>query len=131
MKKIEIPTPEDRDPIQEAQKRYLSTEKGKNAVKRYHSSEKGKEARDRYFQSEKGRRAQLRYDLSEKGELAREKKVALEKLLKEYSKYLETNPKGTLEAFLGIQTEKPQPKTEVVTGRVAKSILRPPLYLNR
>jgi len=88
------------DKIDATNRRYLKSEKGKQAQKRYLSSDKGKEAINNYLMSEKGKAAQLRYRLSEKGTLAQEHQRVLRKLLRQAANYLDRNPGKTLEDFL-------------------------------
>ena len=86
--------------IEEANKRYFNSEKGKKAVNRYIHSDQGKEARQRYLKSEKGQMALLRYYLSEKGVATRQRHNELTKLFTCLSSYLEENPNKTAEDFL-------------------------------
>lgn len=49
------------------QKKYNSTDKGKEKQKRYNSSEKGKLRQKKYNDSDKGKESRKRYALSDKG----------------------------------------------------------------
>lgn len=86
--------------LEEAQKRYLNSEKGKTAVKRYKQSEKGKDAQQRYLQSERGQAALLRYYLSEKAQTQRQQRAALLKLFRRLDKILGLNPDKSIEDAL-------------------------------
>jgi len=86
--------------IEESNKRYLNSEKGKQAKRRYDLSDKGREARGRYLESEKGQAALLRYYLSEKGATTRQHHNEMTKLFIQLNKYLEENPNKTIEDFL-------------------------------
>lgn len=98
--KTEPPYPKDTyAPVEEAQKRYLRTEKGKSAKKRYDQSNQGKDARKRYLESEKGKAALLRYYLSEKAQNQREQRKALMKLFRKLDTFLQENPDKSMDEF--------------------------------
>lgn len=98
--KTDPPFPKDTyAPVEEAQKRYLKTEKGKSAKKRYDQSEQGKSARKRYLESEKGQEALLRYYLSEKAQSQREQRKALMKLFRQLDNFTQDNPNKSMEEF--------------------------------
>lgn len=78
--------------IEDNQKRYWGSEKGKETQRKYHASDKGKAARKRYLDSDKGKAALLRYNLSKKGKEAREKANSMKKHMAGFSKFLEDNP---------------------------------------
>ena len=100
IEKTEPPYPKDTyTPVEEAQKRYLNSEKGKSAVKRYQQSESGKAAQRRYLESEKGKAALLRYYLSEKAQTQREQKSAMVKLFRKLEAFLKFHPDKTTEDF--------------------------------
>ncbi len=86
--------------IENANKRYLDSDKGKAAVEKYLNSEKGKEARKKYFGSEAGKAAQLKYQLSEKGQAQKDRVQFFNHLITNYNKWLKSNPEGSLEQFL-------------------------------
>jgi len=86
--------------IEEAQKRYWNSDKGKETQSKYHSSKKGREATTRYLNSEKGRMALLRYYLSEKGKTTRQHQNNLRKLLNQCDTFLRENPDKTILDFL-------------------------------
>ena len=85
--------------IDETNRRYFSSEKGKSAIKKYANSDKGRETRDNYLKSEKGKAALLRYHLSEKGFATRERRKELNRLLTQCNKFLEENPTLTIDDF--------------------------------
>jgi len=86
--------------MDENQKRYWASDKGKATQKKYQQSEKGKEARRRYLQSEKGKLATLRYYLSRKGKTARQDKAQLHNILSQCSQFLKDNPNKSVQDFL-------------------------------
>ena len=92
--------------IEEAQKRYWNSDKGKETQSKYHSSKKGREATTRYLNSEKGRMALLRYYLSEKGKMARQRQNNLRKLLTQCDSFLKENPDRTITDFLSTLGDK-------------------------
>lgn len=66
--------------LRERQKRYFSSEKGKEAIERYHKTEKYKKSQRRYNNSEKGLERIKRYLSTEKGKesLKRKNKKKIE-----------------------------------------------------
>ena len=97
--------------IEEAQKRYWNSDKGKETQSKYHSSKKGREATTRYLNSEKGRMALLRYYLSEKGKMARQRQNNLRKLLTQCDSFLKENPDRTITDFLSTLGDKNQKRS--------------------
>ncbi len=61
------------DKIDESQKRYATSEKGKEARTRYRQSNRGKQAQDKYLHSDKGKNAHQKYRNSDKGRDAQER----------------------------------------------------------
>ncbi len=88
------------DRMDATEKRYRSSEKGKDAQKRYLSSKKGRNSQRIYLNSEKGLAAQLRYRLSEKGMSTTQKRQQLAKLADQAITFLEENPDKTVEDYL-------------------------------
>lgn len=64
--------------LDEAKRRYLKSEKGKDALRRYFQSDKGKAAFRKYYQ----------------------KKKSVTELVKACTEWLAENPEGTVEEFL-------------------------------
>ena len=97
-KKVKLQDPADK--IEDSNRRYLNSEKGRTALQRYQQSEKGKEARKRYLESDKGKTALLRYYNSEKAKANRKKNEELRNLGVRYQAWLETNPGKPFKTFL-------------------------------
>ncbi len=86
--------------IEDANKRYLDSEKGRAALEKYLNSKKGKASRKKYFDSEKGKASMLKYQLSEKGKNLKDRVSFFNHLITDYNRWLKSNPDGTIEAFL-------------------------------
>jgi hypothetical protein len=89
----------ERLPIEEAQKRYSESLKGKETQKKYNSGDKKKKVQETYFKSEKGMSARLRYYMSDKGVSVRQKRNETQRLLRRCHKFLLTYPDKTVEDF--------------------------------
>jgi len=87
-------------PIEEAQRKYAKSDKGRETQERWNSSEAKKASQGTYFKSEKGMAARLRYYLSEKGLTSRQKRNESQKLLRKCYKFLLVYPDKSVEDFL-------------------------------
>lgn len=86
--------------MEEAKRRYIQSDKGKETQKKWNESEAKKKSQEAYFKSEKGMTARLRYYLSEKGMNSRQRRNELQKLLRRCYKFTIANPDKTIEDFL-------------------------------
>ncbi len=74
------------DKIDACQKKYQSSDKGREARDRYRQSEQGKQAQERYLHSNKGKTAHEKYRNSDKG---RESQIRAKNAKEEIDKKLE------------------------------------------
>lgn len=86
--------------IEEASKKYLQSDKGKQAIKKYQSSDKGKKARERYLNSDKGQIASLKYYNSEKGKETRQTRNITRRVMVECQEWLHSHPEKSSQDFL-------------------------------
>lgn len=71
------------DKIDASQKKYQSSEKGKEALRRYRQSDRGKQSQSRYLHSNKGRTAHEKYRNSDRGRQAQERAKSTKEEVKE------------------------------------------------
>ena len=85
--------------IEQAQKKYQRSKKGKESVRTYAQSEPGKKSQTKYIKSSKGKLAQRKYYYSPKGQEAFKRISEKLKPFKEASKWLKENPDKTFKDY--------------------------------
>lgn len=90
-------------------KEYLKSPKGKLSVKKYQRSDKGKNAYKKYHQTPAFKLALRKYYYSEKGQETYKRKRVRDKLFNDIDKWLEDNPKKTIDNYFDHLKENDTP----------------------
>ena len=99
------------DKIDASQKKYQTSDKGKEALKRYRQSDQGKQAQERYRQSGRGKTAHERYRNSDKGReaqvRAKSSREEVKSLVEKMNVLIKERKRLGLCIYCGKEHEKP------------------------
>lgn len=92
--------------LDDTHRKYIGSDKGKQALKRYEQSDKGKQAHKRHEDTDKGKLTKKLYYESDKGKAAHKAASERRKLVTRISKWVEENPGKTSKDYFELFPEE-------------------------